>query len=357
MKKWKDKNWLYNEYIMERNSSEKMAREAECSSDTILAWLRKYSISIRARGAKGGKENPMFGRKHSEKERRDMSLKQIARNTGKWHDRDWLYTEYVIKKRATTEMAKEAGCDHVTILKWLRKYDIPVRTHGETKQWTLRGKRNPMFGKKHSDEEKKKLSFKIAKSKGITLCWDKKWLYNEYIVKEKPISKIASELGCNHQTVWIWLKRHNIPRRSYSEARRGGKNPFFGKTHTEETVKKIFIGSKRKPNRFEQRIGNILKRYYPEFHYNGDFSLGIIIGRRIPDFVNTDKEKEVIECFGEPFHEGILLRKNWKKTEFGTKAHYSQHGYKCLVLWYSECERMSDEEIVREIEKWKTQPA
>jgi hypothetical protein len=42
-------------------------------------------------------------------------------------DYDWLYENYVIKKTSTADMTIEAGVSKDTILKYLKKYNIPIR--------------------------------------------------------------------------------------------------------------------------------------------------------------------------------------------------------------------------------------
>ena len=65
-------------------------------------------------------------------------------------DRQWLYEEYVEKKRAANEIAKQFGITEAAIFFWLRKHKIPRRkmsTIRKLKKWGLRGAQNGMFGK------------------------------------------------------------------------------------------------------------------------------------------------------------------------------------------------------------------
>ena len=66
-------------------------------------------------------------------------------------DKNWLYNEYVIKKKSSGEIAKEQGCKPADILYFLGKFGIKRRTIKETrkiKYWGLKGKDNPMYGKR-----------------------------------------------------------------------------------------------------------------------------------------------------------------------------------------------------------------
>jgi len=49
----------------------------------------------------------------------------------KYKDRDWMYEHYVVLQESSTVMAKIAGCGRITILNWLHRFDIPVRSSFE----------------------------------------------------------------------------------------------------------------------------------------------------------------------------------------------------------------------------------
>ncbi len=69
------------------------------------------------------------------------------------------------------------------------------------------------------------------------LYWNKTWLYEEYIVKEKSASKIAKEQGCTENNILYFLDKHDIKTRTVSEVRSikhwgaiGPDNPMYGRT-------------------------------------------------------------------------------------------------------------------------------
>lgn len=41
-----------------------------------------------------------------------------------YDSREWLYKRYVLEKNGIVQMAKEAGCSHMTIQRALEKYGI-----------------------------------------------------------------------------------------------------------------------------------------------------------------------------------------------------------------------------------------
>ena len=67
--------------------------------------------------------------------------------------------------------------------------------------------------------------------------WERDWLVREYQQRGRSCGDIAQQIGCTDANVLFWLRRHNIPRRTTSEARglkrwgvTGADNPMFGKT-------------------------------------------------------------------------------------------------------------------------------
>ena len=59
---------------------------------------------------------------------------------------------------------------------------------------------------------------------------NKDWLYQKYINEKKSTYSLAKECECVPTTIWIWLKRFGIPRRTLSKTasyRTGQKNPHW----------------------------------------------------------------------------------------------------------------------------------
>ncbi len=66
------------------------------------------------------------------------------------YDRDFLFNEYVTKKRSSSEIASDYGITDKAVIFWLKKLEIPTRTISETraiKHWGQSGDSNPMYGK------------------------------------------------------------------------------------------------------------------------------------------------------------------------------------------------------------------
>lgn len=96
-----------------------------------------------------------------------------------WMDYEWLYHQYVELDRSTQEIADEFGCKQNTIQCWLLKHGI-------------------------------KKEIKTRKRKEVHQYQNKEYLYNEHIVKKRPISEIARENNVSEDTIRYQLEKHGI---------------------------------------------------------------------------------------------------------------------------------------------------
>ena len=105
-----------------------------------------------------------------------------------------------------------------------------------------------------------------------------------------------------------------------------------------EFQKKRLMGCIKKPNRPEKKLIKLFKLNNLPYKYVGNGQ--VIIGNKNPDFINCNGQKKIIEMFGDYWHSEKNKKLNWKITEFGTKAIYSQYGFKTLVIWQSELDNL-----------------
>lgn len=156
--------------------------------------------------------------------------------------------------------------------------------------------------------------------------------------------------------------------------RKGELNPFFGKHHKPETIeqnreinrvltkqlwqdasyrervlKGVAKACHSRPNNPEQRLMSILNEVCPnEFEYNGDGKV-IIVGL-VPDFINVNGRKQVIELFGDYWHSPeVTKNQSWHRSELGRIMAYNSFGYDCLVIWESELSKDAEESLMLRI--------
>lgn len=97
-------------------------------------------------------------------------------------------------------------------------------------------------------------------------------------------------------------------------------------------LKKLRRAFQKKPNRLEQRLLNIFMANNMPYEYVGDGK--VVINGLIPDFINTDGDKKIIELFGEHWHSKQDVK--WHQTELGRIMAYNSVGFDCLIIWTKE---------------------
>lgn len=102
--------------------------------------------------------------------------------------------------------------------------------------------------------------------------------------------------------------------------------------HSPKSVLNRMRACREKPTMPELSLGAYLERHFPNrWAYNGDGSQNLVIGGKVPDFVNVDGEKEVIEVLGGIGYFHFL------DDEEAKKVHYGKYGYACIVVFEWDC--------------------
>ena len=171
-------------------------------------------------------------------------------------DKQTLHKLYWEEKKSLKEIAEILGVSDCTVLRWMREYNIPRRTRGESKrifyerERRKRGVSKDVLERLYWDEGKsaeeigrifgvrgsvvqewmKKYGIPLrSRSESQKKRWEKRKvkehpilkkniLYKLYWEQGKSVIEIGKELGVSEATVRKYMKRYGIPRRSRSEA-------------------------------------------------------------------------------------------------------------------------------------------
>lgn len=209
-KKYRDEQWLVDQYVSQRKGVVEIAEECGSSQSTVSYWLDKHEIDTRS---VGGYEKD-----------------------AKHRDESYLRQKYVEEGLTTYEIAEECGCTDATVSNWLNKHNI------ETRQRTIRPEESAPDERLTDPEwlqsqyvDLGKSSVDIAEechcSSNSVLYWldrhgiekrscgqtvsdprltDGEWLRKQYLQKELTCKEIAKKCGCNSNTISSWLQRHGI---------------------------------------------------------------------------------------------------------------------------------------------------
>ena len=111
---------LYSLYIVQKMSINKISKLFNSSERTIKQKLIELDIPIR-----GMSESQCA---YYDKEYSDLLL-----------DKDWLYNAYINEKLNTPEIGRILGHNATTIIRYLKRFDIPIRDGSESKIGLLSG--------------------------------------------------------------------------------------------------------------------------------------------------------------------------------------------------------------------------
>jgi predicted transcriptional regulator len=144
-------DFLRSRYLDAGASAAEIAAEAGVSEQSVLRYLHRAGIPLRARRVAG--------------------LEQTL-------TRDYLQAEYVDKQRSVADLAREHGVSEQAVRNWLKRRGIPTRRTGS-------GSAHPR----------------------LTMAF----LRRVYGRQGKPVAEIAAEVGVSEQTVLRYLHRYGIP--------------------------------------------------------------------------------------------------------------------------------------------------
>lgn len=109
------------------------------------------------------------------------------------------------------------------------------------------------------------------------------------------------------------------------------------KEFREKVISLIIQSMAKRPNKLEQRVIEILNNnFLNEWEYTGDGK--VILNGFVPDFININGKKKVIEAFGTYWHSGVRIKGRQNRSAPGRIKAYWKLGYDCLVLWDKDIE-------------------
>lgn len=98
------------------------------------------------------------------------------------YTKEWLYEQYVVKKRNCNDIANEIGRDPKRVWEWIRDYGIETRGrgYGNPEIRFKKGQISPFKGHKHTDETKEKIrQLRFRDGRVPYLVNGKHWLKQE----------------------------------------------------------------------------------------------------------------------------------------------------------------------------------
>ncbi len=236
---------------------------------------------------------------------------------------------YCTKRMTQKEMAVLLGYDQGNLSREMAKLGLPARSYSESQK---------QYWKSGADTTKQLANLVPGGNKGYP----------------RSLQANAS----------VSLAIKGIPRHSYDDAfklkaslsHKGKVGYWLGKKRPEvnrwlnndQARARSMQALHLKPNKVEKRLDTILQKYSPgEWKFTGDGS--VIIGGLCPDFTNVNGRKATIEVFGNYWHNSQKRQLKPSQTGDGRIAIFKNFGFKLLILWEHEINKLPETEIINRV--------
>lgn len=258
-------------------------------------------------------------------------------------NRDLLYRLYIEQNLGSTEIGRLLSVDGRLIRTWLHNFHIPVRIQSQASKISA----VRYFKKKVTTNcslcgaEYEVHLYRFIKSK-------KHYCSRSCQIKDHKdsLGKAVEKHGIQHPRINkicpVCNKAFSVP---FSHAR-----SKYCSDRCKGVAHLLSLAGKRGPNKIESKVLNIIVQNKLQFQYNGNGELGVVLRGMVPDFVNTNGKKQVIEVFGDYYH-NLPLQK-WNHSELGRIMAYNSLGYQCLILWERDIRAKSDEELTMMLKRF-----
>ena len=124
-------------------------------------------------------------------------------------------------------------------------------------------------------------------------------------------------------------------------------NSDWHKYHTEESIKKTL--SVMSPTSIELKLTEIITKHGLPFKFVGTGE--VIINGKIPDYININHKKQLIELFGNYWHSLERTGRNRLEEEENRIKIFEKYNYLTLVIWEDELEK-DEEKLVEKIREF-----
>lgn len=236
-----------------------------------------------------GAGNPFYKHHHTEEAKEKNRLAHKKTYEERFGNKE---AEKIRKKQSITlKCLYGEGKIKVWSIGLTKETDKRVRKMSESLKGKFAGKKNPMYGKSPTKEQR------------------------------EHHSKILKEKYKKGELIPYWLGKKRLD--MY------GENNLMKRPNI---ASKVLESLCKRPTKLEQQLIILIKQNNLPFKYvgNGEF----IVGGRCPDFLNINGKKQIIEIFGRYWHSPIYRpTMSYKQTYRATIEHYKKYGFGCLIIW------------------------
>lgn len=272
-----------------------------------------------------------------------------------YKDKEWLRKKYTGEKLSQEQIGKLCGVSNKTIGRWLKKFNIYIRSrsealkgkmpkfipdnNGRIRSKEIKEKMSRSFKKRWANPEKRKKyidvhntpEYKLKMKKIKEECWRDPEKRNRNI-EALNTSKAKLRKSISSKKCWENPEYRN---RVIEATKKGKDTPEvklkmseISKKHWSDPkyVEKILKANNRRPTGIENKIINLNIKGL-KYTGNGMFWRLTEKKRRNPDFKFTGRNK-IIEVFGNYWYKGENINEIIRE--------YKNTGLDCIVFWGNE---------------------
>ena len=240
-----------------------------------------------------------------------MSKKQSVAAKKRWEDSEERKKQSARQKKRYEDSEKYKK--HCITMKIAHNTPVAIENHRNARK---------KFHQEHPE---------ISKNQSASL----KKYYQEHPEKCKKQSENQKKFHQNHPGFQKEINnRPKVKASNSASTKRLWQDPEW----KERQLRAICKGWRVKPNNPEKKLQKLLDERGPkEYQLNVNAEI-MILGGRIPDFVNVNGQKKIIEMFGDYWHGEERTGITNKQAEQERIDYFAQYGYQTLIIWERELE-------------------
>lgn len=263
--------------------------------------------------------------------------------------KNWENTEFKAKQKKARSTSKWKNSHRKAMMKnWQNPEFVASATSEERNRKVSEGLKGHIItdatknkisksntGKTASEETKQLLS-KIGKEKFESMSVEEREKFTKSSLGISKPESTRAKIGKAQQDNWKGNDKRKLKASVVAKAQRNDP----------EYVSKLMKSCQLKPNKPETLLYSIIQELTDDYALNVDGSV-MILGGKIPDFVNINGQKKVVELFGDYWHGSQVTGRNRSQEEKLRKGLFKKFGYSTLIIW--ELELQSIETLKRKL--------
>jgi hypothetical protein len=280
LEKYKNKKWLYDQYIIKKKTLNQISDECGCSKTTIARYKDRFNL----------KKN------------------KVQVSNKKYSNRDWLHDQYIEKNKTPIQISEDCNVNRGIIFEYISKFDLIKSKENKSKAFSNRIKDTSI--KKYGVDHFNSSDRVIEKRRKTNL---ERYGKNTYLGSDEHRKSNDDLILIKNKTPYEWSLEYDIS--NVILYRWISKNPKFKDSEFEDFVVNYSPKISNIENILSQSLSlNLHNKYfdlkqYPALKYKPDFKIS---------------EKIAINADGLYWHSEKI--KDNKKYHFDMRRKYEDFG-------------------------------